>query len=83
MAHKVHLFALTTCSHCRSAKAYLDERQVPYSHVDVDLTTGEERKAVLEEVKKYNAELSFPTIVIDDRTVIVGFRKDELDQALK
>ncbi len=83
MSHKVHIFTLTTCSHCKNTKEYLNECGIEYTYVDVDKTQGEERKAVLEEVKKFNPDLSFPTIIIDEDKVIVGFKKAELEEALK
>lgn len=83
MSHKVHIFTLTTCSHCRSTKEYLNDCGIEYTHLDVDKTTGDERKVVLEEIKKFNPDLSFPTIVIDEDKVIIGFKKSELEEALK
>lgn len=77
----VRLFALTTCGHCRNTKKFLDKCSVDYDCVDVDLTHGEEREAVIEEIKKYNPHLSFPTLVIGDK-VIVGFRENEIKEAL-
>ena len=47
----------------------------------MDQLTGDERKAVVEEVKKYNPSVSFPTIVIDGK-VVVGFNQDKIDEAL-
>lgn len=81
MAPSVKVFALSTCIHCKQAKQFLDEKKVVYECVHVDLLTGDERKQVIEEVKKVNPSLSFPTIVIGG-TVIVGFRKDEITSAL-
>ena len=83
MSHKVHIFTLTTCSHCKNTKDYLNDCGIEYTHIDVDQTQGDERKAVLEEVKKYNPDLSFPTIIIDEDKVIVGFKKSEIEEALK
>ncbi|MBW1713291.1 MAG: glutaredoxin family protein [Deltaproteobacteria bacterium] len=83
MAHKVHLYALSTCSHCKNTKAFLNDAGIDYTFVDVDLTQGDERRALIEEVKKYNSGLSFPTVVIDDEKVIVGFKKAGLEEALK
>jgi glutaredoxin-like protein NrdH len=82
MAHQVKLYALTTCGHCRNTKALLADLGVTYDVVDVDKTQGEERTAMIEEVKKYNPACTFPTLIIDDK-VIVGFRKDEIEEALK
>lgn len=82
MAENIKLYALTTCIHCRNTKEYLKECGVEYDCVDVDALQGEDREKVLEEVKKLNPSCTFPTLVIGDR-VIVGFRKDEIEEALK
>jgi glutaredoxin len=78
---KVKIYTLSTCSHCKSTKQFLNECNVEYDSTDVDLLKGEERKAVLNEVRKHNPACSFPTIVIGDR-VIVGFIEDEIKEAL-
>jgi glutaredoxin-like protein NrdH len=38
---------------------------------------------VLDEVKKYNPRLTFPTIIIDGDRVIIGFQEDEIKKALE
>jgi glutaredoxin-like protein NrdH len=77
----VKLFALSTCVHCKSTKEFLTGCGVNYDCVDVDKLDADERKQVLEEVKKLNPNCSFPTIVIGDK-IIVGFREDEIKEAL-
>ncbi len=42
---------------------------------------GEERAAILEEVKKFNPSCSFPTVIIGDK-VIVGYKEKEIKEAL-
>ena len=42
---------------------------------------GDERKAILEDVKKFNPKCSFPTIIIGEK-VIVGYKEDEIKEAL-
>ncbi len=79
---KVKLYTLSTCSHCKATKKFLDECRIDYSFTDVDLLQGAERKAILDEVIKLNPQCSFPTIIIGDK-VIVGFREDEIRKALK
>ena len=79
---KVKIYTLSTCSHCRAAKKFLDESGIDYTFTDVDLLAGDMRKAVLDEVMKYNPQCSFPTILIGDK-VIIGFREDEIRKALK
>jgi glutaredoxin-like protein NrdH len=80
--NNIKLYALTTCIHCRNTKEYLDKCGLEYQCVHVDQLSGDERKAVLEEVKKLNPDCSFPTILIGDK-VIVGFRKDQIEEALQ
>jgi len=77
----IKLFALSTCGHCRHTREFLDNNNVKYDCVEVDHTSGGEREAVIEEVKKYNPHVSFPTLVIGDK-VIVGFRENEIKEAL-
>jgi len=77
----VKLFTLSTCSHCKSTKKLLAECTVQYDVVDVDLLEGDERKAILADVKKFNPKCSFPTI-ISGNTVIVGHKEDKIKEAL-
>ena len=77
----VKIYTLSTCSHCRAAKKFLNDAHVEYQFTDVDLLDGAEREAVIEEVKRLNPRCSFPTIVIGDR-VIVGNKQDEIKEAL-
>ena len=77
----VKLYTLSTCSHCRSTKKLLNECTIQYDFVDVDLLEGEERKAILEDIKKVNPRCSFPTLIIGDK-VIVGYKEKEIKEAL-
>jgi glutaredoxin len=78
----VKVFSLSTCSHCKSTKKLLAECTVKYDFVDVDLLEGDERKAILEDVKKFNPKCSFPTIIIGEK-VIVGYKENEIKEALE
>jgi glutaredoxin len=80
-SEQVKIFSLSTCSHCKATKKLLDECTIQYDFVDVDLTKGDERKAILEDVKKFNPKCSFPTIIIGEK-VIVGYKEDEIKEAL-
>lgn len=75
------IYSLSTCSHCKSTKRLLSQCSVRYDFVDVDLLEGDERKAILEDIKKINPKCSFPTIIIGE-TVIVGYKEDEIKEAL-
>lgn len=81
MENPIMLYTLSTCSHCRATKEFLNDCAVKYDFEDVDLLEGEERKAILEDVRKWNPKCSFPTIVIGDK-VIAGFKENEIKEAL-
>ena len=77
----VKIYSLSTCGHCKATKRLLTECNVAYDFVDVDILEGEERQAILEDVKLLNPKCSFPTIKIGDK-VIVGYKEDEIKEAL-
>lgn len=80
-APQIKLYSLSTCSHCRSVKRFLEDQGVDYEAVDVDLLDSAQRKDVVEQVRHYNGRVSFPTTVIGDR-VVVGNKKKEMRDAL-
>ncbi len=78
---KPKLYALSTCSHCKSTKKLLTDCDVEYDYVEVDDLEGDERKAILADIKELNPRCSFPTIKINE-TVIVGYKEKEIKEAL-
>ena len=81
MQKPVMMYTLSTCSHCKATKKFFSDCAVAYEFKDVDLLEGEERAAILEDVKKWNPRCSFPTIIIGDK-VVIGYREDEIREAL-
>jgi glutaredoxin len=80
---KVMLYALSTCGWCARTKDLLGELGVEFSYIYVDLLEDKEQDDIMNEVEKWNPKGSFPTLVINDRKGIVGFRDDEIREALK
>jgi len=78
----ITLYALSTCIHCKKTKEYLEDCGVKYDCVFVDKLEGDERKATIDLIKKVNPKLSFPTLVINEDT-IVGFKEDKIKEALE
>lgn len=79
---EVKLYALSTCGWCRKTKALLDENDVEYDLVYVDLLEKEEKDQVLEVVRKWNPRCSFPTMVVDDRESVAGYKEDRIRELL-
>jgi glutaredoxin len=80
---QVVLYALSTCGWCRRAKKLLDENDVEYELIYVDHLEGDEKDAAVSEVTKWNPRRSFPTLVVDDRVGIAGFKPEQIKEALE
>lgn len=80
---KVVLYALSTCGWCKKTRMLLEDLKIDFNFIYVDLLTGEERSKIIKEVEKWNPQLSFPTVVINDNDVIVGFKGDEIKEKLQ
>lgn len=78
----IKLYAVSTCAHCNTLKKMLQEGDFTFDSIDVDLLLGKERRDMLDEVRRLNKRCSFPTLVIDEK-VIVGYREDEIKEALR
>ncbi len=81
MKNNVKLYALSTCIHCRDTKDFLNKCGIDYDCVDVDKLQGDDRRRLIEEIKENNPACAFPMIMIGAK-VIIGFRKDEIKEAL-
>jgi glutaredoxin-like protein NrdH len=81
-SHKVTVYALSTCVWCKMTKQFLSENGVEYDFVDVDLLGQEDKSKAHEAILSRGGSLSYPTTIVDDKTVISGFRKDLLKEAL-
>ena len=79
---KVRFFALSTCGWCKKTKRFLDAQNVNYEMDYVDLLSGAERARVVAEMERWNPRRTFPTVVVDDSEVVVGFKEDRLREIL-
>ena len=82
MPATITVYTLATCPHCNHAKDYLDAHNISYDTVSVDFLSGDDLTRVMDTLRRLNPEVTFPTIVIGE-TVIVGFRPEAIEAALK
>lgn len=82
-AHNTMLYALSTCVWCKRTRQFLEEQDVEFDFIYVDLLQGEERREVAAQVRKWNPAASFPTIVIDDAKCVVGYNKEQIRELLE
>ena len=81
--HKVFMYALSTCAWCKMTKQFLKDNGIEYEYIDVDLCRDEDREKIREDIQNRGGSLSYPTVIIDDKILITGFRKDKLKEALE
>ncbi len=80
--NKVFLYALSTCAWCKMTKQFLKDNQIEFEYVDVDKCTPDDLDKVKENVLNLGGSLSYPVIIINDKTLINGFRKDLIKEKL-
>ncbi len=79
----IFMFTLSTCIWCQKTKELLKKLGVKYSYVDVDLVEGEAKGEVVADLTSKNPDSSFPTIVLNDSRVILGFQESEIRDFVK
>jgi glutaredoxin-like protein NrdH len=81
--HRTAFYGISTCVWCKKTRRLLEELGVPFEYVYVDLASDEDREAALAELTRFGRGESFPTLVIDDSRCIVGFKPEEIREALQ
>jgi len=81
--HKVLLYALSTCAWCKMTKQFLRDNAIEFEYVDVDLADEEDHEVIRKQIAERDGPPSYPTIIVDDKILISGFRKDKIREALE
>lgn len=81
-AGRIMLYTLSTCPWCKKTKKLLEDLGVEYFYTDVDTLKGDEKAEIMATIKKWNPSVSFPTMVINDKKCIIGFREDAIRETL-
>ena len=80
--NKVFLYTLSTCGWCKKTKTLLNDNGVAYEYIDLDKCNKEDQKKAIDELKSKNIPVAFPVVIINDETIIQGFKKDNILEAL-
>jgi glutaredoxin-like protein NrdH len=81
-SHSVFIYTLSTCGWCKRTKRFLNDNGVEFEYLDVDTATPEERRTAIKRLREKKAPLGFPVIIVDDNTVISGFKPEAIREAL-
>lgn len=79
---EVMMYALSTCVWCKKTKRLLNSLGIEYNYVDVDLLDPKEKEEAEDKIREWNPKCSFPTLVLNNETCIVGFKEDQIKEAL-
>ena len=80
--NKVFLYTLSTCGWCKKTKELLNEKGVAYEYLDLDKCTKEDQKTAVNELKSKKIPVAFPIVIVNDDTIIQGFKKNNILEAL-
>jgi len=82
-SRQIMLYALSTCGWCHKTRKLLDELGVEYDYVYVDQLDDDEKEHTVRTVKAWNPACSFPTIVLDDKSCLIGYDEAQIRKELK
>jgi glutaredoxin len=75
-------YGLSTCVWCKKTKLLLDRLGCDYKYIYVDQLNQTDKEETLKKIIKWNPRSSFPTILINNEKCIVGYKEDEIREAL-
>ena len=75
---KVVVYSLSTCIWCKKTKKLLTDLGVDFEYIYVDKLDGEEKHQIIQEVRRFNPSISFPTTIINGKKAILGFNEKEI-----
>ena len=81
----VVIFTLSTCSHCKAAKRYMTENDIPFENREIDSSAA--NLAELTKIYDYmgvaKSARGVPLIIVGGRIRLQGFDKVDLQKALQ
>lgn len=77
------LYALSTCAWCKKTKKLLEELGVEFSYIYLDKLNDTEKEEAMQKIRQHNPLGNLPTIVIDEKKVIIGYKEERIRNILK
>ena len=81
--HRVLLYTLSTCGWCKRTMQFLNDYSVEYEYLDMDTATSQERIEAIQFLQEKNVPIGFPVTIVDNETIISGFKPDEIKKVLR
>lgn len=81
--HKVLMYAISTCGWCNRAKKFLNDNNIEYEYIDIDLCNQEDKNKIRQDIQSRGGHLAYPTIIIDNKTLLTGADPNKLKEMLE
>jgi len=82
-AHKLQVYALSTCAFCERALQFLKAQGLEHEFIFVDNLDPETKRSLKAELKeKYGNIPVFPLLVVDETTGLSGFTEEKWREAI-
>lgn len=78
----IKLYGLSTCVWCKKTKELLDKIGCQYEYIYVDQLDEKDKDIAMKQIRKWNPRSSFPTVVINDKLCVIGFKEVEIREAI-
>jgi glutaredoxin-like protein NrdH len=80
--HNVLMYAISTCGWCKRAKRMLNDMNVEFEYIDIDLCSQEDKEKIRMDISRRGRRLLYPTIIINDEILLTNPTEKELREAL-
>ncbi len=78
------MISLTTCGFCKNAMKFLTEKGVPFAYLYLDKETPAVKKLLRTYVSEtYDASITYPFLMIDNKKWISGFLRVEWEDLIQ
>lgn len=81
--HKVFLYTLSSCAWCKLTKKFLQDNDIQFEYIDVDLCQIEEVRKIKQDMISRGGIITYPTIIVDDKIMISRFQEEKIRKVLE
>ena len=77
--HNVMLYTISTCIWCKRLKIKLNEREIKYRYIDIDLVPYMQKEVLKTQLREIKPRLAFPMMFVDDAFI----QNADIDQKIE
>ncbi|MHA1378283.1 MAG: glutaredoxin family protein [Candidatus Helarchaeota archaeon] len=81
--HKIKIYTISTCMWCKRLKRKLNDNEITYHYLDIDLLSREDKDELRPYLRKYRSILAFPMMFVDDEFIPNQFIGEKIQELVK